>query len=33
MKFGPGVALDDTIADTKFEGSGYTGSSGKADKE
>ena len=31
MKFGPEVALDDTIADTKFQGSGYTGSSGKAD--
>ena len=31
MKIGPKVALDDTIADTKFQGSGYTGSSGKAD--
>ena len=31
MKFGPEVALDATIADTKFQGSGYTGSSGKAD--
>ena len=31
MKFGPEVALDDAIADTKFQGSGYTGSSGKAD--
>ena len=25
MKIGPNVALDDTIADTKFQGSGYTG--------
>ena len=24
MKFGPEVALDDTIADTKFQGPGYT---------
>ena len=31
MKFGPEVALEATIADTKFQGSGYTGSSGKAD--
>ena len=31
MKIGPKVALDDTIADTKFQESGYTGSSGKAD--
>ena len=31
MKIGPKVALDDTIADTKFQGSVYTGSSGKAD--
>ena len=30
MKFGPEVALEATIADTKFQGSGYTGSSGKA---
>ena len=31
MKIGPKVALDDTLVDTKFQGSGYTGSSGKAD--
>ena len=31
MKFGPEVALEATIADTKFQGSGYTGSSCIAD--